>query len=250
MEGQSKKKKSQLKRFQKVLAKQCQNPFNQFVFMLAVMQFIKHSKFSGRAAAVYPLLWLSAKTVGILQLVRCTVQLSDFMWTVQWCCQQIQVTSQVVATRANVEEWRSCLDFGSKWHKTSLQGAYKLWQLSQLSVPPPLANQWSLHQSGPPLGVLDQSIADSSLNPQLLQLMKYDRKLTKVHERQQLVQIGKWKWEAADSQVVATAEQLYQKLQDTAVVTNNLDFSKFSEQLTKFTEHLKQAVDWNHSIFK
>ena len=72
----------------------------------------------------------------------------------------VQNTSQVCATRANVIEWRSCLQMLAKWHNVSLQSAYKLWQLKLGSVPPCPASQWGLLSSGTPMNYSDQSIAD------------------------------------------------------------------------------------------
>ena len=53
---------------------------------------------------------------------------------------KIDVTSQVVATRANMTEWRSCLQFNAQWSGHSLPTAYRMWQLGFLRSPPPPAN--------------------------------------------------------------------------------------------------------------
>ena len=72
---------------------------------------------------------------------------------------KIEVTSQVVATRANMTEWRSCLQFNADWSQYSLQTAYRMWQLGLLRSPPPPAN--TVNGNGMQLSTYDAVIADT-----------------------------------------------------------------------------------------
>ncbi len=54
---------------------------------------------------------------------------------------QVEITSQVCATRANIMEWRSCLAFTAKWYECSLQSAYTRWRWNAVSIPSCPANQ-------------------------------------------------------------------------------------------------------------
>ena len=79
---------------------------------------------------------------------------------------KIEVTSQVVATRANMTEWRSCLQFNAEWGQYSLQTAYRMWQLGLLRSPPPPAN--TVNGNGMQLSTYDAVIADTQC-PQYMQ---------------------------------------------------------------------------------
>ena len=79
---------------------------------------------------------------------------------------KIEVTSQVVATRANMTEWRSCLQFNADWSGHSLPTAYRMWQLGLLRSPPPPAN--TVNGNGMQLSTYDAHIADQQC-PQYMQ---------------------------------------------------------------------------------
>ena len=69
---------------------------------------------------------------------------------------KIASTSQVTATRANVVEWRSCLQSIAKWHQCNLQTAYRRWQCGQVGFPSAPASQWGILDEGQPMHVQDQ----------------------------------------------------------------------------------------------
>ena len=79
---------------------------------------------------------------------------------------KIEVTNQVVATRANMTEWRSCLEFNAAWSGQSLPTAYRMWQLGLLRSPPPPAN--TVNGNGMQLSTYDAVIADTQC-PQYMQ---------------------------------------------------------------------------------
>ena len=92
------------------------------------------------------------------------------------------VTSQVQATRENVMEWRSCLQFASQWHGCSLQGAYSLWQQQLQCSPACPANQWMQVASGQPMIPSDAQLAAVDLPSEKLAQLKLESSLTTVHE--------------------------------------------------------------------
>ena len=63
----------------------------------------------------------------------------------------IKKTNQISASLNQQMEWRTCLEFGSKWHKCSVHYAYRLWQLQQLRSPTIPQNQWRVDH-GEPMG--------------------------------------------------------------------------------------------------
>ena len=79
---------------------------------------------------------------------------------------KIEVASQVVATRANMTEWRSCLQFNADWSGHSLPTSYRMWQLGLLRSPPPPAN--AVNGNGMQLSTYDAVIADTEC-PQYMQ---------------------------------------------------------------------------------
>ena len=102
----------------------------------------------------------------------------------------VENTSQVCATRANVIEWRSCLQLLSQWHRLSLQSAYKLWQLKLGSVPPCPANQWGVLSSGTPMAHSDQSIADTEFPQYKVEWCKVDQMVSNYGENKSLLDSG------------------------------------------------------------
>ena len=102
----------------------------------------------------------------------------------------VENTSQVCATRANVLEWRSCLQMLASWHRVSLQSAYKLWQLGLGAVPPCPASQWGVLSTGMPMGHSDQSIADTELPQYTVEQFKVERMVHAFTEKQLLLGSG------------------------------------------------------------
>ena len=102
----------------------------------------------------------------------------------------VENTNQVMATRSNVMEWRSCLQFLSKWHKVSLQSAYKLWQLKLGAVPACPANQWNILETGMPMGPSDQSIADAELPQKKVEQCRIDEQVRAYSEKQSMILDG------------------------------------------------------------
>ena len=118
-----------------------------------------------------------------------TLQAVQLLWSGgQWLnqirkqSQNIAITSQVVATRANMDEWRQCLQFASKWHGTTLQGAYSLWQSRSLSVPAPPANQRMKVASGQPMYPSDAHVAGQTVSSTKLAQIVVESRLTEYHE--------------------------------------------------------------------
>ena len=100
---------------------------------------------------------------------------------------KLVVTNQVTATRQNVMEWRSCLQFAAQWHQCRLQGAYALWQVGQLRSPPCPASQSYRLRQGCPLSPVDQYIADQEINSEWQALIQLDSRLSVASENLQLV---------------------------------------------------------------
>ena len=97
---------------------------------------------------------------------------------------KIEVTSQVVATRANMTEWRSCLQFNADWSGHSLPTSYRLWQLGLLRSPPPPAN--TVNGNGMQLTTYDAVIADTEC-PQYMQTFHtYDYSMSVLKEKVQV----------------------------------------------------------------
>ena len=97
---------------------------------------------------------------------------------------KIEVTSQVVATRANMTEWRSCLQFNADWSGHSLPTSYRMWQLGLLRSPPPPAN--TVNGNGMQLSTYDAVIADTEC-PQYMQTFHtYDYSMSVLKEKLQV----------------------------------------------------------------
>jgi hypothetical protein len=97
---------------------------------------------------------------------------------------KIEVTSQVVATRANMTEWRSCLQFNADWSGHSLPTSYRMWQLGLLRSPPPPAN--TVNGNGMQLTTYDAVIADTEC-PQYMQTFHtYDYSMSVLKEKLQV----------------------------------------------------------------
>ena len=193
--------------------------------------------------------WNSVVALCAAQFIHTAVLTKQFFRRALKNLFQLETTNQVLATRANMDEWRQCLTFASKWHKTSLQGAYKLWQSQRLTVPAPPANQWLILKRGMPMSVLDQSIADEQLTSHVLKLMCIDSHLTTVHEKQLLVDNDILKFDEEDQSLVDQATSFYTRLQSLCSTTK-LDFNEHAVELLQFISEADAAFNWKHNIFQ
>ena len=150
----------------------------------------------------------------VLQKVL-TVQACQLVWmgyqslnSIRKECTKSAITSQVIATRANMDEWRQCLQFASQWHSTSLQGAYSLWQHQSLSVPPCPANQWVRVESGQPMLPSD-AWAARGITSLKLEQMAIEYRLTEYHELAVHHQEGVAQFDKDTLQLIQQADELY-----------------------------------------
>ena len=150
-------------------------------------------------------------SVGTIQLVQLLLFGTQWLQSIRRSCYKTSETSQVCATRMNVMEWRSCLQFAAQWHDCSLQSAYSMWQQSQLSIPACPANQWMKLQSGQPMGPSDQAVADFELSPQFREKLTVDGELAEWHEKCQFHQAAVEQFNEEEVRVLLEMEQLYWK---------------------------------------
>jgi len=122
---------------------------------------------------------------------------------------KIAITSQVVATRANMDEWRQCLQFASQWHQTTLQGAYLLWQSQSLSVPAPPANQWMKVASGQPMYPSDAALAGQTVSSTTLTQISVESRLTEYHEMAVHCESGVAQFSDHQMKLIQEVDQLY-----------------------------------------
>ena len=94
---------------------------------------------------------------------------------------QVEITSQVVATRANMTEWRSCLQFNADWSGHSLPTSYRMWQLGLLRSPPPPAN--TVNGNGMQLSTYDAVIADNECPTYMQTFHSYDYSMSALKEK-------------------------------------------------------------------
>jgi hypothetical protein len=177
----------------------------------------------------------------VLQKVL-TLQACQLLWTGCWTlhsirkeCTKSAITSQVVATRANMDEWRQCLQFASKWHQTSLQGAYCLWQNASLAVPAPPANQWMRVESGQPMQPSDAQQAAQDITPVKLQQIAVEMRLTEYHEFAIHQKAGVRKFNMAQSLLIQEVDQMYNQF-----MTGYSEFANSSK--TQKEERLKRMA--------
>ena len=97
---------------------------------------------------------------------------------------KIECTSQVVATRANMTEWRSCLQFNADWSGHSLPTSYRMWQLGLLRSPPPPAN--TVNGNGMQLSTYDAVIADNECPTYMQTFHTYDYSMSVLKEKLQV----------------------------------------------------------------
>jgi hypothetical protein len=174
---------------------------------------------SGQIPVLDQLLTAVAEATGGFQSVVkkvLTVQACQLLWSGVWFlnsirkeCTKSAITSQVIATRANMDEWRQCLQFGSQWHKTTLQGAYCLWQNASLTVPSPPANQWMRVESGQPMQPSDAQEARKDITPVKLQQIAVEMRLTEYHEFAIHQKAGVRKFNMAQSLLIQEVDQMY-----------------------------------------
>ena len=196
-----------------------------------------------------------------------TVQACQLLWTGCQCLNSIRdevgktaITSQVVATRANINEWRQCLKFGSQWHNTSLQGAYMLWQSSSLTAPACPANQWMKVESGQPMMPSDAQLARKDITTVKLAQIAVEARLTEYHElavhhkagvqqldqhKLQLIQkVDEWYWQFVTQHqefVNKTQEEQERELERMNRELDQVDERFYSKQYTVPVLELKKA---------
>jgi hypothetical protein len=213
----------------------------QYQFLaFAIVQFL-----SAQVPVVDQCLTALADATGGFQAVLhkvLTVQACQLLWSGCWClnsirkeCTKSAITSQVVATRANMDEWRQCLQFGSKWHHTSLQGAYCLWQNASLAVPAPPANQWMRVESGQPMQPSDAQQAAQDITPVKLQQIAVEMRLTEYHEFAIHQKAGVRKFNMAQSLLIQEVDQMYNQF-----MTGYTEFANSSQ--TQKEERLKRLA--------
>ena len=148
-------------------------------------------------------------SVGTIQLVQLLLFGTQWLQSIRRSCFMTSQTSQVCATRLNVMEWRSCLQFAAEWHDVSLQSAYSMWQQSQLSIPACPANQWMKLESGQPMGPSDQSVATRELSGQYRQKLLVDGELAEWHEKFQFHEEAVEKFNNDQVSVLVSMDKLY-----------------------------------------
>jgi hypothetical protein len=153
---------AQFGRFMAVFFKYCKKPQFQLVLLAVV---VSRPEFSGMLQSTFikPVLQAFGAAV-MLQLGSVLFKIQSLVSRIRHAVEQVEIASQVCATRANMNEWRQCLQFASQWHGVSLQSAYRLWQLGQIMTLAPPANQWLKSSEGQPMPFLDQCKADQKLS--------------------------------------------------------------------------------------
>jgi len=175
-----------------------------------------------------------------------TVQACQLLWTGCWTlnsirkeCTKSAITSQVCATRANMDEWRQCLQFGSQWHKTTLQGAYLLWQSASLTVPAPPANQWMRVESGQPMQPSDAQEARKDITPVKLEQIAVEARMTEYHELAIHRKEGVRQFNMHQSLLIKEVDQWYHKF-----MTNYQEFANAGQsQQEERLNHLASELD-------
>ena len=163
---------------------------------------------------------------------------------------KIASTSQVTATRANVVEWRSCLQSIAKWHQCNLQTAYRRWQCGQVGFPSAPASQWGILDEGQPMHVQDQFVAEQEYGEVSTDLFQYDFQLTRAFELRELQKKGAVEFTAEEDQCLQAALSLHQKFMQKCKDTNGFDCSRYQEDLKNFMKQLESELDWHNPVFK
>jgi hypothetical protein len=199
--------------------------------------------------------WPRVKSAAVLFMF---VQVAQFMRHIErrisrivWSASQIELTSQVCATRANIMEWRSCLQFAGQWHKVSLQAAYKLWQAGGMQSPACPANQWGVLKTGQPMVSCDQNQADSELPPDgRMQVLKVDAALSAVHEKYLLITEAKSATNYSDQFIeqIREWEKEFQLWVQLSQETDNFNFLKYPQSM-KAVNEFAQKIKWDRKLF-
>jgi hypothetical protein len=105
--------------------------------------------------------WLSEFADKLIESI--TAKFGESLQSYEQQLSSIATTSQVCATRANITEWRSCLESISSWHGVSLQSAYSIWRSGSAKVPSCPANQSLEFEGSQPLTVTDRVWSEVSL---------------------------------------------------------------------------------------
>ena len=190
--------------------------------------------------------------VGVLQLLQFAQSVKYYLRNSAKSLWAIETTSQVNATRANVMEWRSCLEFISKWHSTSLQASYKLWQKKTVSVPACPANQWMQLATGQPMCVMDECKAQSDWSISKDQLMQIDYALTSAHEKFLMMDdpVTAAQFDDATQQSVQFYEAVYQEFAEFASATNNFDSQMHGGTVAEGIVQFMGRIDWSAKAFQ
>ena len=121
---------------------------------------------------------------------------------------QVEITSQVVATRANMRERRSCLQFNAAWTGCSLASSYRMWQLGLNRSPLPPAN--TVNPFGMQLATFDALIAENEFPSYQREFHSMDYSMSVLKEQYE-IQLAresseKWKREAVEHLPIFSAE--------------------------------------------
>ena len=186
-------------------------PHYQFA-VIGLLQFL-----SGQCPILDACVTAVAASIGGFQPVLrtvLTVQACQLLWTGCQClhsicqeCTNTAVTSQVVATRTSMSEWRRRLQIASQWHQTSLQGAYSLWQSQSVSVLAPPSKQWMKVASGQPMLPSDAHLAGQTCTP----FQAVEARLTEYHELAVQHRAGVAQFSEQKLKVIRQVDQLYSK---------------------------------------
>ncbi len=229
----------------------------QYLAVWALVFFSGHSAVKGAVLAVKELLGTSwsqvvagAKAVAILEACRGAKAVVEWGQSMLRSLGQVETTSQVCATRANADEWRQCLQFGSQWHQCPLQAAYLLWQKGRMAVPACPANQWNVLAEGQPLSVMDQCLAESAVPEVEHQVLDVDYRLSGVHEKWLLKEAGAEKYSVEESRLIDEVEAVYQQFKKECLQLTSVDGKKDSAKLAQLVQWVRGQVDFKSAVFK
>ena len=82
------------------------------------------------------------------------------------------------------------MTFASKWHKCSLQAAYKLWQSKVIAVPACPANQWGIFATGQPMRGSDQQVAGGEFPVSKMDQLYIEEMVRRFDEKQSMYEQG------------------------------------------------------------
>ena len=175
------------------------------------------------------------------------MQACQLLWAGSQClnsirkeCTKSAITSQAVATRANMDEWRQCLQFASQWHQTSLQGAYRLWQSQSLAVLAPPASQWMKVESGQPMYPSDAHLAGHTITSVKLAQIAVEARLTEYHELAVHHKAGVAELSEQRLQLIDEVDQLYMEFLAGYARFANSDQGQQNARLLRLSSQLDQ----------